>query len=1072
MGSAKSADEPRAGREGYMGYVAPEPGKTHAGGSGSSATHAERVASAYVSAGEEEKAAAIVTQLGQEPESAELQALKEEVSKGEVIPEGLLLEYEMAIPRGVEVHEGVPYRASAAGMDVAQPLDITRVEGRVIDKEEYKKETAWERAYREAGEIKPKPVTVGFWSGLGAAAVKGIVEPGATLRYMKERLIAKLGKSMLPYETGDVKELERLTREFEKNQKRILYEQQKYNVDMPRILAKIQAAKTEAEIQSIMKKYPGYKFTKRGDVYAITYPKLDRRSVELSKLKSKADTVIKRIEKGEAAVSVPKVRTVGLEFKKGGLPRITTKEMAVPSYQKGAGLYALGLPLMPLEAMAGVQKLGRKPVTTVKAIPTAAAEAVAFAKKYPMYTLGAITVQVAAMELGGRLVGKIQKPSVLKTTPLGTAKQFTVSKIKEGVMTVKGKTLTRYKQQVMYGKQPFGKAAYYRVQRTFELAGKPEVYKAGFEVSPLTDNETVYLSASGGLDPEGGTVYTIGKRMGKPGIVITPKTSLPTQIQKVPTGGIKFLTPKEKPITVRLSYKQLDIAKQFLAKKEALLYKYTFKGATKPSPAPKQIITAKGYGLTVEGAPLKKGIIMAFEGKEGFPTKTPWSYLEKAAPKKYEFLGLKGKVITKTKVPIKIKKLPFKPPRVVYAPKTFVRTGFAGGFQLQKPIITVTPAGKKYTYDVKGVSQVIKKTVAEPRYTIVKGKSVIVRKPPKPVSWGADVDDYIPALQKDVPMPGGIAPMEKGADLGEAMMRAEQRAFLLQEQKPLQLLYTEEFISPAATQAAMMVGVQAPPITGVTAKTSLLPLIGLTQQKVETKQLQITQLTTKQASIQKQLQKSVQKQKSLQATLTSTMLGTKTATAQQQAQIQQQVQQQVQQQQQLQKQLQKQLQVQKQITTTVPITALTPFTYVPPPPGVPPPRRADILKRAIAKVEKRVPGFQLFIRREQVFRPVGKPMPKWMAARKGAEITRRTLAATFKLAPAGVMIPGVKKAVTVGAEFRPYKVVRGRKVPTPLQWVERRRYRLAEPSEISEIQMLKARKPRKIKKKKKGGFWT
>lgn len=161
-----------------------------------------------------------------------------------------------------------------------------------------------------------------------------------------------------------------------------------------------------------------------------------------------------------------------------------------------------------------------------------------------------------------------------------------------------------------------------------------------------------------------------------------------------------------------------------------------------------------------------------------------------------------------------------------------------------------------------------------------------------------------------------------------------------------------------------------------------------------------------------------------------------------------------------------------QALRTAPALVTAPFAFpletVPPPVIVPPliPGKAVLPLAGFVKAMRKVQAYALFVKRGGKFFQLGTPLPKWEAVKKGQEFVSTTLAATFKLAKVKQFVTGVEKPIQVSPEFRPYKIVHGKKVYTPLQWIEKRPYRLKQKGEIEEILGFK----KKGKKKKRGRF--
>lgn len=110
----------------------------------------------------------------------------------------------------------------------------------------------------------------------------------------------------------------------------------------------------------------------------------------------------------------------------------------------------------------------------------------------------------------------------------------------------------------------------------------------------------------------------------------------------------------------------------------------------------------------------------------------------------------------------------------------------------------------------------------------------------------------------------------------------------------------------------------------------------------------------------------------------------------------------------------------------------------------------------IPKKKKRryMEGFAVFLRRKGEFKQIGVDLPKGKALALGAKRARKTLAATFKIKPTGrpakvrdIPTPRLKP------EFREFKIRGRERIPTPSTFIQRRKFRLASPTEVGEIQL-------------------
>jgi len=150
-----------------------------------------------------------------------------------------------------------------------------------------------------------------------------------------------------------------------------------------------------------------------------------------------------------------------------------------------------------------------------------------------------------------------------------------------------------------------------------------------------------------------------------------------------------------------------------------------------------------------------------------------------------------------------------------------------------------------------------------------------------------------------------------------------------------------------------------------------------------------------------------------------------------------------------------QVQPSAQITPTVapPVTA-RPVTFIPPTPlGAPTPAVLGAIQRI------RRAAFDVFVKRRGKFKKVGDDLPLGIAIRRGARITKTTLASTFK-------VVRDKKTTTTQRDvdfrpdpniFRDFRIVRGQRVPLPrgpdtFEFIEKRGKRLTTGPERREIQ--------------------
>ncbi len=114
--------------------------------------------------------------------------------------------------------------------------------------------------------------------------------------------------------------------------------------------------------------------------------------------------------------------------------------------------------------------------------------------------------------------------------------------------------------------------------------------------------------------------------------------------------------------------------------------------------------------------------------------------------------------------------------------------------------------------------------------------------------------------------------------------------------------------------------------------------------------------------------------------------------------------------------------------------------------------------RRRGKKKKEEPGFRVLIRRRGKERVVGTDLPKGAAISIGKDITQKTLARTFRLEATGkrALSKGLKQASIPSSVFRRPK---GKtKLTKPLTFIERSKFALSTPSEISEITRARRRR--------------
>lgn len=131
-----------------------------------------------------------------------------------------------------------------------------------------------------------------------------------------------------------------------------------------------------------------------------------------------------------------------------------------------------------------------------------------------------------------------------------------------------------------------------------------------------------------------------------------------------------------------------------------------------------------------------------------------------------------------------------------------------------------------------------------------------------------------------------------------------------------------------------------------------------------------------------------------------------------------------------------------------------PFTEAPTRPKQP----RILLPRLKAREKtKQTQAFEVQVRRFGEFRTVAKELPIGRALKFGAELTQRTLAATFRIVPKGETkikdIP-FKPSKEI---FREFKISKGDKIPTPKTFIEKRKFRLSASPEVTELKGFRRR---------------
>ncbi|GAG54149.1 unnamed protein product, partial [marine sediment metagenome] len=397
-----------------------------------------------------------------------------------------------------------------------------------------------------------------------------------------------------------------------------------FEINVQRITTGLISAKGFGQVESIKGRYPGIefkdvampgKFEEGKFVYApykaveITSPKLETQFIGVQK--AFKETEIKD------------------RFGAGFL------DIAGRSVRGTVILGAVTVPAMIAGVKYAPLKFGKETVET--------------AVKYPVYTAVSFITMGALTKGVGKVWGKV-RPVKLDTKVFSPAKTRFVSKVDvKGLTVTTAKTVTRYKQQVTVGGEPFMDASYYKTQRTFDIASRGKV---------LGDFDTsIIVKAGKGVKQE---------------LVLTPKET-----------GM--------PVSFKLSKAQLGKFTAFAKQKDVFLYGYGLRGITKPSPVPRARLTGRGYGL-VFGKEADISAVSVWKKGVGVIKETT------GKPGKVFSLGM-GRMVIKTKVATGIKttyirgltpeqailrevkkgKLRYKEPSFIYSPR--LKRGVAGQFR-------------------------------------------------------------------------------------------------------------------------------------------------------------------------------------------------------------------------------------------------------------------------------------------------------------------------------------------------------------------------------------------------------
>jgi hypothetical protein len=167
------------------------------------------------------------------------------------------------------------------------------------------------------------------------------------------------------------------------------------------------------------------------------------------------------------------------------------------------------------------------------------------------------------------------------------------------------------------------------------------------------------------------------------------------------------------------------------------------------------------------------------------------------------------------------------------------------------------------------------------------------------------------------------------------------------------------------------------------------------------------------------------------------------------------------------KQIQKALQIPSQIQlqkqTTGQITRQVPKVPAPRIPLIPRTKISGsisypkISKQAMKSQSK---AYQLLIKRFGKYKPI-KITTRGRALKLGEEITRKTLAASFKVVPTKKLITQKDIDYSVGKEFRQFKIKKGKRIPLLDEFIQKKGTRLGTKSEVSEIMGFRKRRKKR-----------
>jgi hypothetical protein len=114
----------------------------------------------------------------------------------------------------------------------------------------------------------------------------------------------------------------------------------------------------------------------------------------------------------------------------------------------------------------------------------------------------------------------------------------------------------------------------------------------------------------------------------------------------------------------------------------------------------------------------------------------------------------------------------------------------------------------------------------------------------------------------------------------------------------------------------------------------------------------------------------------------------------------------------------------------------------------------------------KTPAFKVLVKRFGKYKLLAKGLPKGKALRAGSEWAKKTLGVTFKLVPFGVTKMKDVPFRPTRFMFREYRKVKGKRIITPLEFRERRKFRLSMKPEVKEIQLWRRTKVKKKKRRR------